>query len=73
MCLGLPTCLSACVWGFFPSGPGKQRHLQQLEEALESKSRTVVAEDTRDLARAARELASSREREGRSQVRASGW
>ena len=47
---------------------GKVRHIEELEGALEDKKKAVVAEDTSAVARAARELAMVREREGRSQA-----
>ncbi len=49
--------------------PGKVRHIQSLEEALESKSRAGIVEDAGQLARAAQDLVAAREREGRSQAR----
>ena len=55
-----------------PSNPdlrGKVRHIEQLELSLEQSTKTAVVEDSSQLARAARELVATREREGASQRR----
>ena len=48
---------------------GKIRHIEQLELSLEQSTKTAVVEDSSQLARAARELVATREREGASQRR----